>query len=327
MIAALLALGVASGAEPDAVAASTPDKVPWELRAAVGAEVGVGPHGVFDVAGRHGDLVLALETLALSVRWEPSGDHGRAWLGARLEPAAAGLLMNLWEDGRPDPSISYLAFMEGVDGGGVAYLPGGLYVGGQAFAQAWEFFGTPSTTVDVPGARPVLRLEALLGFYRPEVHVWVAAGTDWSWGFQPHVRGQLTTAFPWIVRPRVEIRAGWAEATDLVTRVQLGGLNPYVVPLAGAGWGEFRVEDYAAFRVGVEAGQEKWSAALVGDVDFFDGVWAQGFAALGRYDDRGRWIEASLGWAPWLERPVGVPALAGWVRLGIDWGQGFKPRG
>lgn len=50
--------------------------------------------------------------------------------------------------------------------------------------------------------------------------------------------------------PRFELRAGWARGQDRVLRTRLGGLNPYVVPLAGAAWAEWLVERYVAGRAG-----------------------------------------------------------------------------
>lgn len=298
---------------------------PWEFRAEVGGEFDADPNGILNVAWRKDDLSLAWLTDTLDVRYQPGWSKGRAWVAVRAELAMARLSNNRWEDGAPSRAQSFLSFYEGVEGGGVVYLPAGFYVGAQATARYWHFVGLPTTERELPSARPVLTLEGLAGFYHPALHAWVRAGTDWSLGFQPHVHGTITTSLPGIVRPVVEVRAGWGQNKDEVTTTLIGGLNPYVVPLAGASWAEFQAEDYAGVRAGVEGGPDRWNVGFTWDGVWFDGNGAAGLALHGGYADRGRWVKVSVGWAPWLERQQG-PALAGFVLFGVDWGQGFGPR-
>ncbi len=297
----------------------------WEMAASVGAEVDRSPHGTFDLALRKDALTLGIYTDTLEVRYAPSFTRGRAWVAARAELAAAGLMITRWEDGQLTPDNNLFAFYEGVEGGGVLYLPAGLYVGAEAKARYWHFLATPSTTREVPGGRAVLSADALLGFYHPNVHVWLRGGTDWSQRWMPHLHVELTTDLPWIARPHLEIRAGLADGVDEITATRLGGLNPYVIPLAGAAWAEFYVEDYVAVRAGVRAGPEDWFVGATWDVALYDGKRAVGFAAHARYERFGRWIETSLGWAPWLPRQ-GLVAAALWFRVGADFGKGLGPR-
>ena len=97
--------------------------------------------------------------------------------------------------------------------------------------------------------------------------------------------------------------AGVAEGTDDLTSTRLGGLNPYVVPLAGAFWGEFWVEDYAAARVGPRWQTERARLALLADLATFDGQQQAGVAVDTRltFGDRA-FVAAALGVAPGLER-------------------------
>lgn len=318
MMAALLLTALAQAEGP----ADT-----WQWRARVGGEFDAQPHGVFDLGARRGPWSIELQTTALDLRFAPDLEGGRAWVAMRAEPGTAGLFFGRWSEGRPAPDLNLFAISAGVEGGAIGYLPYGLYGGAQGNVQLWSFLGPEHYPGGVPGLQPVVRGELVLGWWRPWIHLWMQAGVDWTTtvGTSPHLNAELVTNLPWIVRPRIEIRAGWSDNTDDVLKRRLGGLNPYVIPLAGAGWAEFWVEDYAAFRVGPEVGQDAWRASLVADLDWFDGVWAVGFAATGRYENRGRWVEAALGYAPWIDRPDSL-AMAGWVRVGIDWGRGWGPR-
>jgi hypothetical protein len=235
-----------------------------------------------------------------------------------------------WQDGARARDLDLLAFYQGIEGGGVFYLPAGMYIGAEATARVWEFVALPTTERDVPGPRPVLTADAIFGIYHDWTHLYVRAGTDWTdRGFSPHVRAVWTTSLPWLVRPTFALHAGWADNVDEVTATRVGGLNPWVVPLAGAAWAEFLVEDYVAMRLGPEVGQLSegigWSTALTADVTWFDGRREVGFAAWGRYEHKGRFIEAALGYAPWLPRPGSI-AMVGWFRVGATWGHKLEPR-
>lgn len=317
----VLCAALAIGAEP-------PEEDPptWDFRAEAGAQLDFVPHGVANVGVRRRDLSIQWLTDTLDIRMQPSWDRGRAWIALRAEVAMAGLLTHRFADGARTPDQDLFAFYEGLEGGGVAYLPAGFYAGASLSARYWHFLATPNTTREVPGGRPVLTMDGLLGFWHPMVHVWVRAGTDWTLGWQPHVHGQLTTDIPGIVRPAIELRAGWGQDKDEVTATRMGGLNPYVIPLAGATWAEFLVEDYVGGRAGLIGGPESWQVGMVWDGVWHDGDFDQGFAIVGGTQGRGRWIEASLGWAPWLQREKG-PALAAWILFGVDWGKGLGPRG
>ena len=105
-----------------------------------------------------------------------------------------------------------------------------------------------------------------------------------------------------------------------LTLTRLGGLNPYVVPLAGAAWAEFRVQNYAAARLGMTLSSTHVDGGLLVDAAAFEGRIEAGVAALVR-GRLGRWFaEATVGWAPWLARQPGHPAVSGFVLLGTDWG-------
>ncbi len=295
---------------------------PWTWEGRVGAQVDAGTRGLFELTFRRRDLSLSLFTNTLDVRWEPSTDRGRAWLVARVEPLLAGLFFARWSDGAPDEARSLFASSATLNGGFVRYLPRGFYAGLDVAAQLWVFNAGPTTAIDVPGLTPVLRTDALLGVWHPFAHLWGRVGTDWLVeGPSPHAHLTLTTSLPWIVRPAVTVRAGWAEHASDAVRTRLGGLNPYEVQLAGAVWSELWVEDYAALRIGPEAGKVgpkmTWSASVFADLVWADDRGDIGLGGATKLDFKGRWIELGIGGSPTLERITG-PALSGWVRIGQD---------
>lgn len=327
---ALLALAAAA-------TAAEPDKG-WEWRAAVGGEFDLRPNGVFDLGARKGDLVLELRTTMLVVSWEPSLPNGKAWLRAIVEPGTHGMFQEVWVDGVPRDDLNTLAIWSGVTGGAQAWLPNGFYLTLEG-ASAWvAFVGFPDGATPGPG-RPWHVVDGVIGQYTPWAHWWVRPGIDVTdAGVVPHLDGRFDLTAPWIVRPVLSVQAGWAEGADALTATRLGGNNPYSVPLAGAAWAEFWVEDYAALRIGPEVGRTSgphtWAVQLVSDLVVFDLHDAPddalprteaGFSLGGRYDNRGRFVEAALGWAPWLPRPDSL-AMTGWVRAGLTWGKGWGPR-
>ncbi len=294
------------------------DAVEW--RADVGAALGAGAFGVVDLGVRRGPWSAELFTDTLDLRWAPSGPKGRAWVGARAAAWSAGFLPFAWTDGAQDPGRSLGAGSAGPDAGLVRYGPAGTYAGLSGAVRAWWFVALPTTTVPVPAPTPVATAEAILGWWRPLARAELRLGADARpERVSPHLRGEAAfeaRAAP--VSPRVEVRGQVASGADRLTRLRLGGSSPYVLPLAGLGVAEHRVEDVLAARLGASAG----TAAVRGSA-FVDGAWFDGAEAAGLGAAltvrRGTWFaETEAGTAPWTARPEGV-AWGAWVRLGTDW--------
>ena len=74
------------------------------------------------------------------------------------------------------------------------------------------------------------------------------------------------------LRPRLRVQLGewasWGRGEDDLTRVRLGGLNPYVVPLAGAPWAAYLASHLAAVSLSGQA--RVWREVEAGM--FFDGA-------------------------------------------------------
>lgn len=303
-----------AGAEPA-------ESVEWT--AELGADVQTTSHGLLTVAVRKGPWSAGLYTDTLDLRWSPESDRGRSWVAARAEFGAAGLMITPWSNGAPDPDRAWFAGYAGVEAGRLRYLPGGAYVGWDAQVRWWFF--EELGTAPAPDHRPVASAHTLVGVWRPALQGWASIGGDLQpQGLAPSAQLTVTARPQWRVAPRGELRAGIAQNQDVVLKTRVGGLMPYVVPLAGAAWGEFWVEDYAAVRAGggyqgALVGQWRLRADLLVDAVVMDDKRAAGFAVDTRIQ-RGVWhLDTAVGWSPWLRRPDELQPVALWIKLGREW--------
>ncbi|MCA9543005.1 MAG: hypothetical protein KC613_01410 [Myxococcales bacterium] len=151
-----------------------------------------------------------------------------------------------------------------------------------------------------------------------------------------------------IVRARQWLRAGWqldgrvrtevlefaalGAGEDDLTRDRIGGMNPYVSPLAGAPWASWLSEKYAAV-------QWSWHVRVWDDLEL--GPLANGVVLVdpdrtGAVEDvgalygvgalvdwrRGPWqVDLRGGWSPGVSERADRPAYSVW--LGVGWAQGF----
>lgn len=294
------------------------------------------PHGALDVGVRKGPWSAQILTDTLDIRWAPEAKWGRAWVASRTEVGAVGLLISPWDDGQPRPERGFAGSTVGGQAGVIAYLPHGFYAGVSGTAYYAWFSDLPATEVELPDPTPWLTADGLLGWWSKPVHGWLRAGVDHDRlgaAVQPHVHGTVTTDAPWRVAPLAEVRAGWAKDQSLLTRTRLGGMNPYVVPLAGAGWAEFWVERYAALRAGPRVKLETDVGAFEHGVVVDVAVWSEagadtarawGLGSLNRWSGDRWFVQADVGWGAGLVRVAGVSPLAAWLQVGIDWGVGGR---
>lgn len=317
---------------PSQPAAAKESWGPWQGRAALGAELSTRSFGIFDLGLRKGPLSIELLTDTLDVHFSPQLRQGKAWVGLRVEAFAAGLMLSPWTAGAPDPSRAWNAGYGGIDGGWQRYLPAGFYAGVQGSARLYLFWATDQTTVAPPGPTPLFTAEGVIGHYTSISHISVRAGANAELQTAaPHVIVEGTVRPDLAIAPRLEVRAAWATNQDFLMRTRLGGLNPYVVPLAGAAWAEFWVESYVALRGGPSLrarlpgrGPHSLELSVVGDVAGFDGTTAIGFAGLASWRYRRLFVNASVGVAPWITRQPGIARSAGFVMLGADWDSFWK---
>jgi hypothetical protein len=313
----------------------------WQLHADLGGQLDSSSHAVVDAGVRRGALSANFYTDTLDLRWSPESPAGRAWIALRGEAYDAALLVAPWSNGAPDPARSLSASYGGIELGWVRYLPRSVYGGLSVSERVYYFAARGATRIPVPGITSLATADLVFGRWTPSAHVWLRAGADLQdLDVQPHVAaeaiwqpqppGELPARGAAAVRgwiaPRIELRAGAAYGQSFLTATRLGGLNPYVVPLAGAGWAEFWVQNYAAMRLAI-SWATRWSELGVAvDGAAFDQQLQSGFALL----LRGRWrrffVQTDLGYAPWIVRAPGISRLSAWVMAGADWGPFHRAR-
>ena len=325
---------------------------PLELRGLVGAQIDPESHGELDFGARAGDWSAELYTDTLQLAWNPTFPGGRAWLDLRAEGAVAGLMLSPWTDGAPDPTRARIVSYAGPEAGAMTYGPGGTGFGLSGRVLVYSFAPREQTTAPVPGPTLIESLDGLFGWWHGDFSMTARFGVDYAAGLDaplspvvgeavaPRAAAELRWRPGWFVAPRLEVRAGTASGQGEVTRTRLGGDMPYQVPLAGAGWSEFWVEDYAAARLGISVGSAEAAPAsgvgaelatppsdarvrgrvlVLTDVATFDGSTAWGLGLRGEVRRKRLWGQAEVGWAGGVPRKVGVSPVAAMVRLGVDW--------
>ena len=139
----------------------------------------------------------------------------------------------------------------------------------------------------------------------------------------------------------VEGWGAYASGQGAFTRTRVGGLTPYVVPMAGAAWAEWWVQDYAVGRVGAAAGsvgmatpapRVRARGQLAADVAAFSDptvyvstlgveptLHAVGFSASGKLTYKHFYTDLAVGYAPWIPRQEGYSRASAFFRVGVDW--------
>lgn len=293
-----------------------------DWRWAGGAELNASPHGILDLGWRSDSWSIELLTDTIDARHQAELSRGKAWGAARLELGSAGLISSPWAEGAPDTDRAMMASYAGIEGGWQRYLSGGMYAGIEGFAR--QYVLTSASTTWAAGRRALGMGQGVLGWWRPEVQLRLAAGShlapDSTALLAPHLIFQGRYQPSWSLAPRLEVYAGLARGQDLLSRTRLGGLNPYVVPLAGAGWAEWWVEDYAAVRLGPMLQRERAKIGVVLDAAWFDGQSAVGLGTPLRVNGERWYVEAAAGYAPWIERQDDVGRWSVLLCVGQDWG-------
>ena len=253
-----------------------------------------------------------------SVKWLPAESHslelvvgGRAWLFARPDTNRDDLLLpsDMWVF---EPRLRYTFWRLSADGDEwrpstfaprVTGLAAGVELGADLRSErgAWGTFRGVDDGRNRPGS-PVLMARQ-----------WLRAGV------------KLGAR----VRVQIDEQASWGDGEDDLTRVRVGGMNPYVVPIPGLPWPALLCERLVAAQVAVHLrpsmrAAHEFGVAVSGgafndvrrvgalmDFDFAGG--AAVFTDL-RF---GRWqVHARGGWAfptAWLEGPN----LSAIVALGV----------
>lgn len=303
---------------------------PWTWSAEVGGQLDSDPHGVLNGSLSSGELSLELWTDTLALWWRPELESGRAFLGVRAQGYAGEMFISPWTRGAEDPSRAFIVMQAALHAGWIEYLGAGFYTGVQGSARGYLFRRrSERTTVEAPGPELVLTPEALIGWWSPDARAELAGGVDVRDDFvSSRARFELTIEpQAWVVGPLVRVTAGLGHLQDDLTKTRLGGLNPHVVPLAGAAWAEWWVEDFAAVRAGPKVRWSWGDVAAVIDAAVFDDQthgerfqdrWALGLALLGRFRFYGFFVDAAVGYAPFIERQPDVLRFSSWILIGTE---------
>ena len=175
-----------------------------------------------------------------------------------------------WRNGAPDPVRAQRVAYLGPDVRVEHWLPHGTYVAIDGFSRYHAFAPLGDSPLELPDPWWT-RGDVIAGGWWEDgrVAIELSGGFDLTSRVSPHAaiasRMHLSGNFV----PLVEARAAVAANQDDVVATRLGGLTPYHVPLAGAAWAEFWVEDYAMTRAGLQWRLGPFSLAQVVDA----GVW------------------------------------------------------
>jgi len=302
--------------------------VAWadEVRVALGGQLEAASHGILDVGWRRGPLSVQWQTDTLDVRLGRTEERGSWSIGLRAASVAAGMWITPWTDGAPDLTRAQRATYIGPDVQVQRYLPNGWWVGAAGFARPHRFRPLPGSTLDVPPTS-WSRAQATAGLWRDNAQARLAVGVDAT--THPGDSGVRTAPHAFFdaaftpdtkIAPILSLRAGVAAGQDEVTATRVGGMTPYHVPLAGAGWAEFWVEDFVAARAG--------AIAHLGPIDVSAAVdtvaWTPGEGAVGlegrlRWHDRALYAEVAVGFSPTISRPVGIWRVPVFLVVGTQW--------
>lgn len=295
-----------------------------EVRGAAGVQLDAAPHGILHLGLRSGPWSAELYTDTLDLRFAPTHEGGRSFVALRLGALAAQLLFAPWSNGAPDPSRALISPHAALQLGWYEYLGHGLYLGVEAEARAFWFFAGSQRSAPAPDPTWVLSPKGVLGYWTPALELRLEANTDvLPDRVAPRAAGYFRLLPEGRVVPRIELWAGSGKKQGDLLRTRLGGLNPYVVPLAGAGWAERWVEDYAVLRIGPHLNFEPLGLqarlSLVADLAWADGQQDLGLGILGRLDGDPWFVELSGGYTPTLPRPEGASRLAAFLMAGARW--------
>lgn len=322
-----------------------------EIRVWAGGQVDSDSHGDVTFGVRRGSFRAELYTDTVELAFEPEGQHGKAWVAARACAFAAEMMISPWTDGAPDPAQAMPVAYVGPEGGAQRWGSHGLWGGVHGWAREYVVgpYGGEGQ------AFPVFRGDLEGGVWSRPFHASLRLGahvipsSPYGTPIQPHVEADAHWAPDLRVGPVADAWGALASGQGTVTLTRVGGLTPYVVPMAGAAWAEWWVQDYAVGRAGVAAGSvgmgETTSrvlargtlaadvAALAHSEPFAyvsspaDGpaMFPVGLEASGKLTYKHFYTDLALGYAPWIPRQQGYSRASVFFRIGLDWAPLGRP--
>ena len=309
----------------------------WEYKVLAGGEISEATHGVFNLGIKYGDLTAELHTDTLELRWDKELGFGRSWIGARFAAFAAELFIAPWKNGSYAPERGVRAMYGELSSGYVHYLPKHFYAGIQVEARRYQFAasGAAVTTEDIPADTFRLKSTTFVGYWTKPLKARLQGGieylTDAQEDITPWFQGELLYhPNTWLLTPFTELRAGLlvseSGSSSPIIGFRVGGMNPYVIPVAGWSWAEAWAQYYAASRVGMEYQVQSFGASVFVDYAYLaqdDVLTEQALGAGGAmWWLLGSWrIDLAAGYAPVANRApqAKIPPISGWISLAPDW--------
>jgi hypothetical protein len=308
------------------------DVVEW--RAAAGGQLETEGHGLVDAGVRKGDLAAVLYTETLDLRWSPTWAHGRGEIGVRAGAFAGDMWITPWSHGAPDHARMQRVATVGPDARWQRWLGGGWFVEAAGAARFAGYTPLEGATLAVDDMVQ-LRGDVALGTWLDAASWRLTGGIDRVFSATPrtapHATLDATVAPSWQVRPLGELHAGIADDRDDRIATRLGGMVPYTVPLAGAAWAEFWVEDYVAVRSGIEVAPGSFRFAGLLDT----AVWtypaatslaapeprngAVGLAGRIAWEREPARVEVAVAGSPTLVRATGVSPVSVFLLASTGW--------
>lgn len=308
-----------------------------EYKVLAGGEISEAPHGVFNLGIKYGDFIAEVHTDTLDLRWNKELGYGRLWVGGRFATFAAELFIAPWKEGSYAPERAVRAMYGELNSGYVHYLPNHFYAGVQQETRRYVFAakGEAVRAEDIPADTWRMKSSLFVGYWTEPLKVRLQAGIDYLTRAQenlaPWVQAELLYhPNTWLFTPFTELRAGLlvseSGSSSPIIRFRVGGMNPYVVPLAGLSWAESWAQYYAASRVGMEYQVQSFGASVFADYAYLaqeHGLTEQSVGLGGAmWYMLGAWrVDLAAGYAPVANRAAeaAVPPISGWISLARDW--------
>ena len=294
----------------------------WQWRTALAAETSATPHGIVNLAAKRGAFSVALQTDTLDIRYSPELDEGRWWVGGRLAAFGAELLFSPWLGGAPLPEAALRASYGGIDSGYVYYLPESWYAGGRVSARLYDFGELATTEVAIPDRTHRVTPEFFVGHWTQALQIELSAGLQWVGDqFIPFGQGRIELNPSWELSPLLSLHGGYlGDDMPPLARTRVGGLNPYVIPFAGAAWAEWWARRYAIARAGLVWTPSDIKLSLLYDIGFIDdSELRHGGAIATGYQGEGWSVDVAIAYGLGIIRQPDVSAWSGWLAYSCDW--------
>lgn len=296
-----------------------------DWRVAGGGEFNADSHGILEVGYRDELIQIEALTNTLELKRELETDGGKKWAAIRGEAVMAGLLPFPWVEGRPAPELGSDASLARAEFGSIKYAQWSMYAGGVVqFGKEWFAHGRDSLYRDELNNRFVTHPQIILGRYSESLHAYLQIGSYLldidTEATQNHAQAHLYWTPKWPISPSIEAHAATGENLDALHRFRIGGLNRYTIPLAGAAWGEWWVEEFASVQLGapvtVPINNTHTELKPIADFALFDGQSAFGYGLELKTSSHRLFVNLGWGTAPMIQRAPGVGRHSVWLEIG-----------